>query len=187
MHTKDKYNISYHEDFYRMIEFIPSSNYFSSNKYLNDIKSNVSTEDNDFGFKSINVIDEQRKKLIDEKILLSNVEDILNSYLENSTTLVSKGYSESFSKQENIKAWGLEYSVIFVEYVNQFVQSIWLLETGGPFVIQSDRAEKLREVIFTIGSKLDLILVDWNKDLIINASNYSKVTDYLTDILKYQL
>jgi len=177
--------LSFHEDDYKLIELIPNKNYFYSKKNIEDNKL-INDEDNtEFGFSSINLIKEQPIKLFDEKVKYKQVNSILNKISSKSTSNISMGYSTSYNSIKNSKAWGLEYCALLVEYSGRYIKNISLIEVGGDIIIKDDNPKKLLQALIELGNKYNLILIDWNKDLVVDISNKTKAENYLRDELNY--
>ena len=178
----------FHEDSYKMIELVSNKNYFSLTKELDNFR-NINTSEDYFvnGFKSIYKVPKTTVKLDTQKIVLSEIEEILDSLSKNKTSNIRKGYSNSYSLIENSKGWGFEYSVIIVEYSKQYVENLWILETGEGVIIENDRGERLKKALNSLGRKFNLVLVDWNKEMLVNISKENYLIHYLREKLNYNL
>ncbi|WP_299432036.1 hypothetical protein [uncultured Aquimarina sp.] len=184
---KKNIELSFHEDDFKRIELIPNKNYFFSKKYLEETVISNDKLDNEHGFSSIKVLDDQPIALIDEKILVSEVEEVLDKITSKRTDNIKKGYSNSYTKVKKTKAWGLEYMAVLVETKEKYTESIWLLEIGGSLIIEDSRGQKLLQLLLKLGNNFNLILIDWRKEILIDISDQEQTENYLVEELGYNL
>lgn len=173
-------SVYYHEDFYRQIELVPEENYFSTNRFIDDLPPK---EGSIYGFKNITVRPEQKIRLIDRKISFEEVTKIFNPiclfYSENVTT----GYAQSVWKDKNTVVWGFEQYGIFVKKEGEFIVAIWL--SDSPFFPQLKTSNCIANAIFSIATRYSLILIDWNKEIVCRIQSENDVRKYLYQNLSF--
>ena len=173
-------SIFYHEDFYRQIELVPEENYFATGRFIDELPSK---EGSIHGIKNITVRPEQKIKLLERKISIEEIRKILDpislSYSEN----VKKGYGQSAWKDKNTVVWGFEQYGIFVKRSDIFVEAIWLCDF---YLFPQDRIGRhLANAIYLISKTYNLILIDWNKEIICRINSEKDVKEYLSQNLSF--
>lgn len=172
--------IYYHEDFYRQIELIPEENYFSTNKYINDLPL---TEGSKYGIYNIVERKEQKVKTIDRNIPLSGIKKLLNPLSLFYSDQVQSGYSTAVYNVENTVVWGFERYGIFVECNDSYAKNIWLCNSAK--FSKENTGKFLAKALKSIGEYYALILVDWNKELVVKLDSEQIILDYLNQNLAF--
>lgn len=173
--------VYFHDEFYRQIELFPAENW----KYLT--KENKQIE----AFKEIhsdgkglsNAIYEIENdgilEIIEKKIQKAEIETLLLNLGLNKNENVFSGYIPNNYKCENLIAYNLESAKIFIQYGNEIVNHIYLNE----FRFQKSEEIKitLKNILFEIGVKFDLIANDWNLGEAINLKKKTEIEKYLNE------
>ncbi|MFA7615525.1 MAG: hypothetical protein WCY16_02970 [Weeksellaceae bacterium] len=165
--------IFFHEDFYKLIEFLPKENYFEISHY-NKNNSNFSKQ-NTFGFIEMDIIPPPTFKLIDRKIPIAALEKILNQHSIFFSDNINSGYGNTSYDMDNIIGYGYEYFTIFVSYESEIVSDIWIWDSK----INEGTGENFVKTISLIIDTFDLLLIDWRKLLIIYSDSYDIIKKYL--------
>lgn len=168
-------SIFFHEDFYKLIEFLPKENYFEIS-HFNKHNSNFSKQ-NTFGFIEMDIIPPPTCKLIDRKIPISLLEKILNQHSIFLFSNIKSGYGNTSYNMDNTIGYGYEYLTIFVSYENEIVSDIWIWDSK----INDGTGENLVKIISLIINTFDLLLVDWRELLIIYSDSHDIIKKYLNE------
>ncbi|MBI5373719.1 MAG: hypothetical protein HZA79_16965 [Sphingobacteriales bacterium] len=172
--------IFYHEDFYRQIELVPEENYFAAGKFIDDLPPK---ENSIYGFSNISVRPEQKTHLLDRKIAIDEIKNILTpislSYSENVTT----GYGQSSWKDKNSVVWGFERYGIFAKQKGKFIEALWL--SNSATFPQKNTGEHLTRAILQLSKQYSLILIDWDKEIICRLCFEDAVKEYLCQNLSF--
>ena len=171
-----------HEDFFKMIELIPKENIFATNKTIQELPE---VEKLNNSFTSCTVLPSTIIKLEDQKIPLKKTRTILETKAISFHDKISSGYSTTVNSIDNTLAWGFERYGVFVEYVNNTTKSIWLCNSAK---FSSDNsARMLTKAILELAIELELILVDWNRQIVIDITKEMILKNYLTNILRFKV
>lgn len=173
-------SIFFHEDFYRQIELIPEENYFAAHKNIEDIGDTKGVE-TDF-IKAISREDYTKTsiKLIDRKITLHNMKKLLDPISINFFNEVETGYGETINKLQNTVAWGFERYGIFVQFNEKsLIINIWICDS--PEFIKDNSGRFLFNALAKMGKIHNLILIDWNLEIVIKLSNHNLTKEYLEE------
>jgi hypothetical protein len=172
--------IFYHEDLYRQIELVPEENYFAANRFIEQLSP---PESSIYGINTINVRSPQKVSLLDRKIKVEEIGNILTpislSYSEN----VNKGYGQSSWKDQNTVVWGFEQFGLFVKKKATIIEAIWLSDSLA--FPQLKTSQHLARAIFSISKPYSLILIDWNKELVCRFRSEIDVKVYLFQNLSF--
>lgn len=172
--------IYYHEDFYRQIELVPEENYFTANRFIDDLPLK---DGSIYGFKNITVRPEQKVRLLDRKISFEEVNKIFTPICLFYSESVTTGYGQSVWKDKNTVVWGFEQYGIFVKKEAEFIEAIWL--SDSPLFPQRKTSKCLASAIFSISKQYSLILIDWNKEIICRIRSENDVREYLFQNLSF--
>ena len=174
--------IFFHEDFYRMIELIPKQNYFATNRAIEELPHVEGTES---GFFNCNIIPEHPVKVETLKIPFDDIKNILEPLALSFHNTITSGYSTTTYNVDDTVAWGFERYGLFIEYSNNMTKSIWLCNSAK--FSKCNLGQSLFKAIFSLATNINLILVDWNRDITVDISNKKKLKDYLNQVLAFDI
>lgn len=175
--------IFFHEDFYRQIELIPEENFFATQKYIEELPKK---EGSIYGFKGCVQRTEELIKITGRKIALVELNDLLLSESFIYSDQVKSGYGSSNSYvMENTVCWGFERYGIFAEHENNTVVSLWLCNSH--LFKKDNSGQVLYSKLLLLGSKYQLILVDWNKELTVRISSPEHCRNYLANEMYFEI
>jgi hypothetical protein len=163
-----------------MIELIPKQNYLFTNRTLEEL--NTLREDAD-SFHNCRIIPEQPIKLEIQNVKMNTINNFLDPISLSFHNSISSGYSTLTYEVENTVAWGFERYGIFIEYSNDHVKSIWICNSAK--FVKNNQPYSFFEAISLIARELDLILVDWHRNIVVDITNRKKLKDYLIKILAF--
>lgn len=168
-----------HEDFYRQIELIPRENYFAT---LNQIGEIQDIQVNSDSFKCVSR-NEHIVQTSDKLIKLKRLRSIFSNLATSHHKIVTTGYSTHVENLENTVVWGFERIGFFVEYDKSLVKNIWL-GSSAKFSKESNSSESICEALSLI-AEIDLILVDWNQEIIVDIRSKKQLEKYLSEVLGF--
>ncbi|SHJ47459.1 hypothetical protein [Aquimarina spongiae] len=167
---KAKGTIFYHEDDFCQIEILPKENVFHLLKEVD----NISDFTEEHGYSDIYVREERKITLSARKINKSELEKVLAELETERHTEVITGYGTEYrEKSKNTIGFGKGYAAMYFQYENDVVINIWvtnLFELNANHVIN---------VLFKIGEKWDLILMDWNTSQLVDLTNRDRIKKYI--------
>jgi hypothetical protein len=171
----------FHDDFYRQIELFPLENWkylAKENKQIEAFKVEHS-DGNGLATAVYSIEGNEILEIIEKQILRNEVEILLLNLGLNKIEKVYSGYIPNNYKCENLIAYNFESAEIFIEYQNEIIKHIYLNEFR--FQENEEIKTKLREILFEIGVKFDLILNDWNLAETINLKDKKEIEKYLNE------
>ena len=172
--TKKEYRakgtIFYHEDDFCQIEIVPKENLPDLIKQAENI-SDFTTEN---GYSDIYVREENKVSLKSKNINKSKLESLLTKLGTEKHTEITTGYGSEYRvKSENTIGFGKDYSAIYFDFENDYVENIWIT---SPFGLNQDN---LSNVLYEIGKSWNLVLMDWNRSELIDLTNRKMIEKYL--------
>ncbi len=166
-----------HEDFLKMIEFLPKENYFSAARYikekLNDFKGD------EYGFEDIKVIEKPKISLEEKSIKFKTLYDLLLPISSFYIKKVNSGYGSTVVYElKNTVMFGYDYFGIYASYNEEdIIIDLWMWDCNN---IEGD-GKNLLKALNLIGRELNLILIDWREPLLVNLVIQHKIENYLND------
>ncbi len=173
--------IYFHDEFYRQIELFPSENWkylAKENKQIEAFKE-IHTDENGLSAAIYSIEGNEILEIYERKISLKEFEIFLLNLGLYKTENVFSGYAPKNYKCENIIAFNYNISEIFIEYENEIIKHIYLNKFR--FIENDETKIKLKEILFEIGVKFDLILNDWNLSEVINLKEKKGIEKYLDE------
>jgi hypothetical protein len=171
----------FHEDDYNQIEIIPTENIFATAAAIETSNYKHEYSSPQEGFDEIY---NRKDTLLPLKLLNIDIEEVKATLANNALKYYDKvetGYSSSKIPKDNCFAYGYENFIIFVTQENQIANNIWI--TYSPTIIQEDKfPNKLVITLLSIRSKWNVILVDWNEEVIVFLHNKAQVEEYFNII-----
>lgn len=166
--------IFYHEDDFCQVEIVPNENL---NRLIKEAENIVNHSDENLdrvGFTDIHVREESTIQLLDRKIQVSELKEILSELSLEFHEIVSTGIRVNEMLSENTQAYGENYNGIFFNYDDDnLVINIWIL---GEL---DDASPKFKDIMNEIGKKWSLLLMDWNSLEIIDLREPNQIENYL--------
>ncbi|MEO1031621.1 MAG: hypothetical protein AAFX55_09465 [Bacteroidota bacterium] len=166
-------SIFFHEDAYKQVELIPEENFDELIKQARNVQDFVKQHFDQGGYTDIMIRKENGFKLIQRRIKLEELDSILSDLPIKKYTEVSTGIKPEEMKSPNTFGYGENYNGIFFDFESDFVKGIWI--AGTPEV----HNEKLVQALNTIGTKWNLLLMDWNSLELIDLKNKEQIEKYL--------
>ena len=175
-------SIFFHEDYYCQIELIPEENYFITKRQFNK-----STDQDEFtlGLEECNIRESKPVNIATRKISIKDISSILNPLAKSYSDNIESGYGSTTYRIKNSNVWGFDYYGIFVEYQNGIISNIWLW-TNSNFS-NNNSGINFHDALLHIGIQYKLILVDWNREIVVRFSNPADLNNYLINNLGFDL
>jgi len=171
---RERGTIFFHEDDYCQIELIPYENFNELIKQADNISEFSSTNFVGDGWADMMVREGQKIKLYERGIPIVKLEEVLKKLNTQKHTYVETGYGSNYRvKSKNTIGFGKSYSAIYCNYSDRKVENIWMTN------ISLFNNEKVEEVLFQIGKKWDLLLMDWEASQLIDLKNRDQIKNYL--------
>ena len=177
-----KNKLFFHEDLYKQIELIPRKNYFATQKAIAELPHGQGSAD---GFLTCVIRPEHPAKLSDENIIIDMVNKMLKPLALSFYDQIVSGYSTKSYDVPNTVAWGFERYGIFVEYKSGIVTGLWLCQSS--MFVANNFGVALKSAILLLSSKLDLVLVDWNQEILIDTSQEKLLGKYSREVLGFRV
>jgi hypothetical protein len=174
--------IFYHEDFYRQIELISSANYFKAHR---DITENINIDINPYGFLTATERSEHVITTEHLNISLNSVSAALSPFTIKYFSSVTTGYSNSIKIQKNTIALGFERIAIFFQTNEQdIIKNIWLCQST--LLPKDTYCKNFFQALITLGQDYDLILVDWNEEIVVRLTSPETLQNYLREVFLFK-
>jgi len=167
------------EDNYCQIEIIPVENKTQVINSFNQIEQLISKNENENGFTEIYERDKSEFSTLKKQIKISNFENILqNSKLIKADRIKYENSRMINCEDGNSKAYGISDFAIFYDIKENIVNNIWIDYQN--FNSENFRyfEENILETLSEIGTKYNLMLVDWNRLEIIDLKNKIEIKKY---------
>ena len=173
--------IYFHDEFFRQIELFPAENWKYLTNENNQIEAFKEIHSDGKGLSTAvyEIEGNEILEVIEKKILLEEVETLLLNFNLNKNENVFSGYIPNNYKCENLIAYNLESAKIFIQYENEFIMHIYLNEFR--FQQKEEIRIELKNILFEIGIKFDLIVNDWNLGLAIDLKEKTEIEKYLNE------
>ena len=168
------------EDFYRQIDLIPKENYFREQLEIQTLQANRNSIGL-FGLKELKDRVAEPIKLSSKKIAVSELMGSISIFTDWVSSKIIIGYSQSSKIQNNFFAFAFNCYGIIVEHDQNVVKSIWL-ENASNFAPDRN-GENLLTALYTLGTNYELIIVDWNEEVVVPLDNKELIQKYLTKVL----
>lgn len=168
-------SIFIHEDDFYQIELIPAENY---TKFLLEIDNIPAHKDEPLGFTNI-IIRDSHSGVQELKISSIELKDYLLSICLHSFTNVKTGYGTSGYIAKNVVAFGFERLGIVVKSDDTIVTNLNLVSSFSFNAKES--CEHILAALHSLGERFNLILVDWNAEIIVKLTDVQAVKNYLSE------
>lgn len=167
------------EDYYCQIELIPDENKNQVVKIFNQIENLISKNENENGFTEIYERDKSEFSTLRKQININDFENIFqNSKLLKAHKIKYENFRMINCEDEKTKAFGISDFVIFYDIKESIVNNIWIDYQNFDSDNFRNLEENILEILSEIGTKYNLILVDWNKLEIVDLKNKIEIKKY---------
>lgn len=166
-------SIFYHEDDYRQVEILPFENFNELIKQAENVQDFAEKNFDGVGYSDIMIREENGFKLKQRGIKWRALDQLLSELPVKKYTEVSTGIRPGEMKRKNTFGYGENYNGIFFNFEADEVKEIWIV--GFPKVEKT----KLAQTLSIIGSKWNLLLMDWNSLELIDLKDKDQIEKYL--------
>jgi hypothetical protein len=175
----------FHEDHYNQIEILPAENLFEASREIEMLGGesiHTLTED---GFEHIYNRKDASLPLHHLNIGVEEIRLLLEELSFKYYDKVETGYSSTRIPKENCFAYGYENYIIFVAHNNQIVHNIWI--TFSLSVIKEEVfPTNLILTLLKIKDRWNVILIDWNEEVIVFLYRKEQIEEYFNLITGYK-
>jgi hypothetical protein len=167
-----------HEDEWSMIDLLPEENFEDLMRTAAEAKAFGEEHFDGFGWTAMYVIPKPTHPLALRTLPLHELQELLGERFLAARSIQS-GYStyreslpDGFAFVEAEQADG----VLYGQQKSGLVTGLHLLPCDGA---NHDRTTSISDTLHTLGTKYDLVLVDWWKDIIVDLQDRTTVVSYL--------
>ncbi|MDC8003878.1 hypothetical protein POV27_07430 [Aureisphaera galaxeae] len=165
--------IFYHEDDFGQIEIVPVENFDRLITEAQNVKDFAEKHFTGAGYSAMYEREETGLKLVDRKIEVSELTEILSKLSLEKHTKVTSGIRPNEFVSEHTVGYGENYNGLFFDRKDNIVSNIWI--AGRLNADDNTTAAVLNE----IGMKWDLLLMDWNSLELIDLKSKDQIKEYL--------
>lgn len=168
-----KGTIFYHEDDFGQVEIIPNENFERLIKEAENVKDFAEKHFDGGGFTDMYVREESGLKLEERKIKVSELDEVLSKLSVEKHTIATTGIRPDEILSKNTFGYGENYNGLFFDFKQDIVSNIWI---SGRLDVND---EKLVSVLNELGTKWNLLLMDWNSLELIDLKNKEQIKKYV--------
>lgn len=175
--TGSGHSFDYHEDDFCRVEMRPGENLNELKKDLIQIADINKNHSSDVGFTKIHVIQEGTIKTADRQIAIQDLEEIIQKTEFKKFDKITTGYGSQVYDSVHTVGYGIKGCALLFEANQDHVDQIWF-----DYYPTADNAEYLPRIfdyISEISKKWNLMLVDWNHELLVDSQNEQSLMRYL--------
>lgn len=177
MYTKDK--LLFHEDDYNQIEIIARENFFGVTKSISEIPNQLQERAVEHGFGQIYSREQIIFPLERKRILKEDFYAVLKEESDTFFGKIFKGYSSYEELINNSEGFGYENYVILYVYDNGIILSCWIVYKRLSETLNIYPAH-LKKALEKIGTKWNLLLVDWNELVLTDLTKSDSLESYIS-------
>jgi hypothetical protein len=169
----------FHEDDYCQVQLVPFENHSSLMEEARKVKGFAHSNFDGVAYKDIYVRGDERLKLSDRKIKVSEFEMMLSTSGLGRTDQVTTGYGSSHREVcANTVGYGRSDCAILFDWKNETVEHVWLFFHWGTEGLNKRR---LSDLVHKIGQNYNLILMDWNQLILTDIRQKEQADKYLNE------
>ncbi|MGL3002125.1 hypothetical protein, partial [Flavobacterium sp. RSSB_23] len=172
-------SVYFHEDSFNQVEFLPRENIvYLENE--NEKIENFAVENYDGnGFSNVYGRKENPVTIETKKIPFDKVDRMLIELGMVKNSEVYEAYGSTKWKCENTFAYTFGKSEIFITSKDDYIKDFWI--DGFRFHKDDEIKSKLKNILFTIGNEMNLILNDWDLTVTIDLKIETEINKYLNE------
>lgn len=175
--TDNGHRFDYHEDDFCRVEMRPRESLDELKKDLVQIDEINKNHSSDFGFSKIHVIQEGKVKTADRQIAIQDLEKIIQKTGFKKFDRITTGYGSQVYASEHTIGYGKQGCALLMEVNQGHVDHIWF--DYYPTADKTENIDKIFQYISEISVKWNLILVDWNQEIVVDSENEHTLMKYL--------
>jgi len=167
-------SIFYHEDSYKQVQLVPFENFSELIKEASNVKDFGEKHSiKGGGYSDLYIREGNSFKLKAKGIKSIELDTVFTKLPIERFEVVTTGIRPGEMKSENTLGYGEDYHGIFFDTESDIVTGIWI--DGSPHIEKDEFSRVLNE----IGSKWNLLLMDWNSLELIDLKNKGQIEKYL--------
>lgn len=172
--TRAEGTIFYHEDDFCQVQLTPFENLNELIKQAENSSDFAEKYFDGHGYTDIMVREEAKIRLRDKNIHPKELDSILVTVGTDKHTDVITGYGQDHRvESKNTIGYGEDYSAIYYDFIGNSVQNIWMTN------VSSLNNDKVSQALFEIGTRWNLLLMDWNSHELVDLKDQDQIKKYL--------
>ncbi|HEY9257508.1 hypothetical protein [Chitinophaga sp.] len=169
-------SIFIHEDDFDQIELVPAENY---SRFFIEIENMPEGKGKPFGFTNM-IVRDNHSGVQELNISSTELKDYLTPICFNSFINVKTGYGSSYTTTvKSAMAFGFERLGMVVRSNDTIVTNLNLVSSFS--FITKESCDQILTALHSLGQQFNLILVDWNVQIIVRLTDMQAVKDYLSE------
>lgn len=164
----------YHEDDDGTIEFLPRENYLRLRQQLTELDEHAQKHWDGAGYTDVYVVENAEMSLQERNIPVSELDALLSKLGLRRHTDVSTGIRAGEFELKNVVGFGENFWGILYAFEDDVVKRLYIAN-----YLDTEDDEAAAEVLHSIGTKWDLLLVDWERGEMIDLTNKEQILAYL--------
>tara|TARA_R110002124_G_scaffold210794_1_gene377231 strand:+ start:1142 stop:1729 length:588 start_codon:yes stop_codon:yes gene_type:complete len=175
--TDNKHRFDFHEDDFCRVEMRPKENLDELTEDLVQVDGIHKNHSSEFGYSKIHVIQEGKVKTVDRQIKVEDLERIVQQTRFKKFDRITTGFGSQVYDSQHSIGYGVKGCALLFEVNRNYVDHIWF--DYYPTADKTENLDEIFEYIFEISKKWNLILVDWNQEVIVDSQNRQTLINYL--------
>jgi hypothetical protein len=166
--------INYHEDDFCQVQLIPSENMQDVKEETESILEFNEKNFDGHGSRGIRVRKKHKIQLNSRKISREELDEIFVKTQTDRHSQVVTGYGQHEESSRNTIGYGSGHSAIYFDFnIDGVVQNVWMTD------IRFFKGNDIASVLYEIGIRWNLILMDWNSLEFVDLKNMTEIENYL--------
>lgn len=175
-------SIFFHEDDYCQIELLPIENILTKRNEIDLSKQHFEYRLNPDGFTQALIRNQISYPIEYLNIKMEEFEKALSDDILFKFKSVYMGYSTQKIIKKNTRGFGFENYILFYEFETEIITKAWIVYKSLSDTLNIYPAN-LKNALFKLGKKYNLILVDWNVFTTILLNDNIKLSNYVQEVL----
>lgn len=179
---KQEHRFDFHEDDFCRVEMRPKENWSELQQNLMLIGKINQGHSSEFGFSKVHVIQEGKVKIIDREIIVLELEEIISKTGFKKFDIITSGYGSQVYVSDHSTGYGEKGCALLFERNQEYVDHIWF--DYYPTADNRNTIDRIYNYIYEISTKWNLVLVDWNQEVLVDSQNQEILMKYLNGEFK---
>lgn len=171
------HRFDYHEDNFCRVEMRPWENLDELREDLTEIRNIQENHSLGGGFTKVHIIKDARVKTLSRKIKIEELEELIKKTGFKKYDCITTGYGSQVYDSNFSIGYGNEYCALLFERNQEMVDHIWF--NYYPQRDNNPVLDPIVDYITEISNRWDLILVDWNLEVLVDSKNKGSLLNYL--------
>jgi hypothetical protein len=172
-----EHQFDYHEDDLGRVELRPAENAEEIKAELEQIDAINKNYSEPGGFSKVHVLEAGKVTIADRQIRTSELEQILQNTGFRKFSSITTGYGAQVNESTHTTGYGENGCALLFERNQGYVTQIWF--DYYPAAGNTENTDKIFDYITELSRKWNLILVDWNQEMMVDSQNPEALRNYL--------